>query len=445
MRNKSQLNLVGNLALLVFLVKLIIIFNIEPIGNYMSQSGEVILLQGIFPGADAEAYIKGFIGFREEGFFSSSDVLSYWPAGYPLVILFLSIFGISSALVLLSILQSFLFSLSVIFLYKQISMTKFSSFNKIICIFILLNPTLTLSSLVLAYESLVASLLIICISYVIKFQNSKNTMPTNKFIILGSLTSIIMFLQPRFILAGAIFLFSTLIKELRLKVILQGILLFSFCAFSLSSLLIFRNYVAQDIFAISTNLGTTLNKGAGDLASGSYLDKSAGVPCVTTGSQFSQDKLLIKCVSEWYVDNPEKIPKLIMNKSLFFWSPWTGPLANGTMQRNPLLKIFDLDFVGDLDLNRLAFSKIGEILSLAFALVSFLLIFIGYLFLSKFGEVEKHVSQVIMLLILASWFVSIVTIGDHRFRIPILGFCLILQSVAFSSLLSKLARLRKQK
>jgi hypothetical protein len=445
MRNKFQLNLVKNLALLVFLVKLIIIFNIEPIGNYISQSGEVILLQGIFPGADAEAYMKGFIGFREEGFFSSSDVLSYWPAGYPLVIFILSISGISSALVLLSILQSFLFSLSVVFLNKQISMTKFNSYNKIICIFILLNPTLTLSSLVLGYESFVASLLIICISYVIKFQNNKSIMPANKSIIFGLFTSIIMFLQPRFIIAGAIFLFSTLIKELRLKVILQGIILFLFCAFSLTSLLIFRNYVAQDIFAISTNLGTTLNKGAGDLASGSYLDKSAGVPCITSGNQSSQDKLLIKCVGEWYIHNTEKIPKLILNKSLFFWSPWTGPLANGTTQRNPLLKIFDLDFVGDLDLNRVVFSKIGEILSLTFALVSFLLIFIGYLFLSKIGEVEKHISQVIMLLILSSWFISTMTIGDHRFRIPIISYCLILQSVAFSSLLSKLVRLRKQK
>ena len=440
MLNLRKLVSLRNLALLVFLVKLIIIFNIEPIGRYISPSGDVILLRGIFPGADSEAYMKGFFFLREEGIFSQADVLSYWPAGYPLVILFLSAFGIGNALLFLSILQSLLFSLSVVYLNRQISLTNFNRFNSFICVFILFNPTLSLCSLVLGYESVVASILIICISYVIKFSNDTSILSTYKTVIFGSFTSFLIFLQPRFIVTGVIFLLSVLIKESRSKVIVQQIVLFSLCVSLFSGFLIFRNYIAKDVLAISTNLGTTLNKGAGDLASGSYLDKSAGVPCVLNGTQSSQDKLLIKCVGDWYVQNPEKVPKLILNKSLFFWSPWTGPLANGTMQRNPLMKIYSMNFVNDLNINQIIYSKIGKVLSLSFAVLSFLLMFIGYHFLMKMGQVEKHLSRVIMLLILSSWFVSILTIGDHRFRIPIMSYVIMLQSVAFLSLSRKLAR-----
>ena len=440
MLNLRKLVSLRNLALLVFLVKLIIIFNIEPIGRYISPSGDVILLRGIFPGADSEAYMKGFFFLREEGIFSQADVLSYWPAGYPLVILFLSAFGIGNALLFLSILQSLLFSLSVVYLNRQISLTNFNRFNSFICVFILFNPTLSLCSLVLGYESVVASILIICISYVIKFSNDTSILSTYKTVIFGSFTSFLIFLQPRFIVTGVIFLLSVLIKESRSKVIVQQIVLFSLCVSLFSGFLIFRNYIAKDVLAISTNLGTTLNKGAGDLASGSYLDKSAGVPCVLNGTQSSQDKLLIKCVGDWYVQNPEKVPKLILNKSLFFWSPWTGPLANGTMQRNPLMKIYSMNFVNDLNINQIIYSKIGKVLSLSFAVLRFLLIFIGYRFLSKIGEAEKYLSRVIMSLILSNWFISTLTIGDHRFRIPIMSYVIMLQSVAFLSLSRKLAR-----
>ena len=77
-------------------------------------------------------------------------------------------------------------------------------------------------------------------------------------------------------------------------------------------------------------------------------------------------------------------------------------------------------------------------------LIGFLLIFIGYRFLSKIGEAEKYLSRVIMSLILSNWFISTLTIGDHRFRIPIMSYVIMLQAVAFLSLLRKITSLRKQ-
>ena len=44
-------------------------------------------------------------------------------------------------------------------------------------------------------------------------------------------------------------------------------------------------------------------------------------------------------VLKWYLTNPIKTTSLFYHKSIYFWSPWYGPVANGTMARNPWLTI----------------------------------------------------------------------------------------------------------
>ena len=41
---------------------------------------------GIWLGADGENYLTGLDGLLATGFFSEESVLSYWPAGYPLLL-----------------------------------------------------------------------------------------------------------------------------------------------------------------------------------------------------------------------------------------------------------------------------------------------------------------------------------------------------------------------
>ena len=40
---------------------------------------------GIWLGADGENYLTGLDGLLADGFFSEQGLLSYWPAGYPLL------------------------------------------------------------------------------------------------------------------------------------------------------------------------------------------------------------------------------------------------------------------------------------------------------------------------------------------------------------------------
>jgi len=47
----------------------------------------------------------------------------------------------------------------------------------------------------------------------------------------------------------------------------------------LPSTLVYRNYQAVGLGTVSTNLGITMNIGAGDKATGGYMQKDYGVPC----------------------------------------------------------------------------------------------------------------------------------------------------------------------
>ena len=100
-------------AIVVFVVKLIIIFNIQ--GVNINISSRPFFIDRIWLGSDAENYLTGYEALSKEGVFSKAGILNYFPAGYPLVILFLSILGKSWVLTTLSITQSAIFSFAAYF------------------------------------------------------------------------------------------------------------------------------------------------------------------------------------------------------------------------------------------------------------------------------------------------------------------------------------------
>ena len=103
------------------------------------------------------------------------------------------------------------------------------------------------------------------------------------------------------------------------------------------ALMIYRNQEVHGYSTISTNLGVTMRLGAGPETSGGYSSQAAGiVECPESdGNPAEVDNAVVRCVFDWYVNNPATAAKLFWNKARFFWSPWFGPEANGTMARNP--------------------------------------------------------------------------------------------------------------
>ena len=409
-------------AIAVFVIKLIIISNVQG---------------GAWLGADGENYLKGYDALVRDGIFSKESILNYWPAGYPLFLLFLSLIGKSFVLTTLAVIQSAIFSFGAYFFAAQLAKTRLKNFAYLSFFLILINPTLSLSSIAVGYESLASAGYLIVAGLIIKDFVQKDDKKLIAYIVISSaIFGLLTFVQPRLIVSGI--LISLLWIFVRKPWNSASLLIALSLAVTLffPATLIFRNNQATGQSSISTNLGVTMNIGAGDKAKGGYTSEDFGVDCAKTGTAAEQDNQLVKCVVDWYLANPAKALKLFLNKSLYFWSPWYGPLANGTMARNPWLKINPIQDIANNspDGNKLVFGGAGKLISWIWLLGGVLIAIYGFIVLWRSKALERLIGSVAAITIVSSWLITLISIGDHRFRLPIMGMSLFLQAVGMRTL-----------
>jgi hypothetical protein len=421
-------------AIAVFVVKLLIIFNIQ--GGNIEISGRPFFVDGVWLGADGENYLNGYEALSREGLFSKEGILNYWPAGYPLLILLLSSLGKSWVLTTLSIVQSLIFSYAVYFFASELSKTRLKKFTYLSFLIILFNPTLSLSSIAVGYESLTASGLLLCVGLVIRSFILKVEKKFKNYVILSSVIfGLLAFVQPRLIVTG---LLINLAWVLVWKGVKGGALLISLSVvitLFFPATLIYRNNQAIGINSISTNLGVTMNIGAGDNATGGYMKDGYGVECDLSGNPSQQDNQRVRCVLNWYLGNPTKAAELFFNKSVYFWSPWYGPVANGTMARNPWLTINPIEDISQTEGGfNLVYDGFGKVISWLWLLGGLALLLYGYITLWRQNSLERFIGNLAMIAVATNWLITLFTIGDHRFRIPIIGLSLFLQAIGFKTL-----------
>jgi hypothetical protein len=409
-------------AIATFVIKLIIISNVQG---------------GAWLGADGENYLKGYDALVRDGIFSKESILNYWPAGYPLFLFFLSLIGESFVLTTLAVIQSAIFSFGAYFFAAQLAKTRLKNFAYLSFFLILINPTLSLSSIAVGYESLAAAGYLIVAGLIIKDFVQKDDKKLIAYIVISSaIFGLLTFVQPRLIVSGI--LISLLWIFVRKPWNSASLLIALSLAVTLffPATLIFRNNQATGQSSISTNLGVTMNIGAGDKAKGGYTSEDFGVDCAKTGTAAEQDNQLVKCVVDWYLANPAKALKLFLNKSLYFWSPWYGPLANGTMARNPWLKINPIQDIANNspDGNKLVFGGAGKLISWIWLLGGVLIAIYGFIVLWRSKALERLIGSVAAITIVSSWLITLISIGDHRFRLPIMGMSLFLQAVGMRTL-----------
>jgi hypothetical protein len=421
-------------AIAVFVVKLLIIFNIQ--GGNIEISGRPFFLDGVWLGADGENYLKGYEALSREGLFSKEGILNYWPAGYPLLILLLSVLGKSWVLTTLSIVQSMIFSYAVYFFASELTKTRLKKFAYLTFLIILFNPTLSLSSIAVGYESLTASGTLLCVGLVIRSFIPKVDKKFKKCVILSSaIFGLLAFVQPRLIVTGLLINLAWVLVWKGLKGGALIILLSVAITLFFPATLIYRNNQAIGINSISTNLGVTMNIGAGDSATGGYMKEGFGVECDLSGNPAQQDNQRVRCVLNWYLDNPTKAAELFYNKSIYFWSPWYGPVANGTMARNPWITINPIDNFSQTEGGfNLVYGGFGKVISWLWLLGGLALLLYGYITLWRQNSLERFIGNLAMIAVATNWLITLFTIGDHRFRIPIMGLSLFLQVIGFKTL-----------
>jgi len=391
--------------------------------------------KGGWLGADGENYLTAVDGLRADGFFSEARNLHYWPAGYSIFIWPLTLISLNNFLYLMSVSQSLLFAYSTYFFTKQISKTKVASLAVITSIIISFNPTLSLGTNVVGYETPAAALLLLSIGLLIKDKLENPEYPSLKLASLSALSiGTSCFFQPRNLLFAvaiiAIYVFQISGRKQQAK----------FAVISLVVIMIFpvvlvaRNVGAIGSATISTNLGTTMFIGVGDDATGGYNGKYNGVPCPAAekGTEAQIDNAKVKCAILWDLKNPSKSMVLATKKAIFFWSPWFGPEANGTMARNPWLKINPIKNGIKTQQNYdVVYGPLGKTVSWLWILGQVFFLFVGFAWLWKMGGTERLISMLAVAPVLLGWLISIGTIGDHRFRIPQMGLSLFLQVAGF--------------
>ncbi len=414
------------IPVLAFVIKLITMANIP--GN-------------LWYGADGENYVTGLNALIKDGVFSTENLLSYWPAGYPLLMFILASISIQHALLLTVLLQSTLFAFACWYFTQKISKTKISKFVLPVSFILSFNPTLSLSTLTIGYESISASIFVLVIGlFISEYQSGDKRAFTKKSLIASGLLSLSIFVQPRFVLSALFFLtiWAFVLKPKKSAVLFLAVTTVSIAVLPAS--LIARNIQANDFATISTNLGTTMNLGAGPGATGAYIKEGYGVPCEPIeGNAAVQDSHLRNCVISWYLSNPKKSLELFYNKARFFWSPWSGPASSGSMARNPWLKVNPLVSIASESQsgNNLVFGTFGKLTSWFWMLSLILLAGFGGLKLWLAGGLTRYIGASAGGIILINWSISIGTLGDHRQRLPIMTLSLFLQIVGFYSLLNR--------
>ena len=381
-------------------------------------------------GADGENYLQGLEGLLSGGFFSSAEKLSYWPAGYPILMWPIAAISENNLAFIVGIIQSLIFALAIWFFAIELSASSLKRFAWPAAIILSFSPTLSLNSVVIGYEVTSASLFLLAISLFLRqVRLSKSSILNWENSLAAFAIAISCFMQPRILLLALGIIVPFAIYHYR------GRAIPIFLAFSLSivavapSIMILRNIEANGYAAISTNLGVTMNIGAGPEATGGYVSQVTGVPCeAIEGNAAEQDSHKVGCVLKWYLENPGKSAKLFVIKFLYHWSPWFGPLVNGTMGRSPWYQSHPLSaFATTPDGSKIVFGAVGKTISWAWVLGSLALLIYGFIALRRRGGVSTLLAWSLFIPVLLNTGSSMGTIGDHRFRIPTLTLSILLQ------------------
>ncbi len=421
------------IPVVAFLIKLIIMANIKDAnGGFL----------GGWLGADGENYLSGVDGLLQQGYFSDKSILSYWPAGYPILIWILTKISLAHVIFLISFTQSIFYAYASYYFVKQLRGTKLQPYMFLIGLGIAFNPTLSLSSLAVGYESPIAACMLMVTGLIMKSRQSGNDRGlVLRVISAGLFSALASFMQPRWVLTSIVIaiVWALMYKNRKVQAhILIGVVGIMAIA---PAIMIQRNQHSIHKSVISTNLGVTMKLGAGDGTQGGYAHTGPDVPCEPVAPATAvTDNDVVKCVIKWYASHPGKSIRLFINKGWFYWSPWSGPLGNGTMARNPWLKIDPIVNIakGSQSGNDLVYKSVGRGISFFWVIGCISLFFIGFFWLRSMKGIYANLAYATFIPVVISWLVSMGTIGDHRFRIPTMSLSVFLQVVGYFALRHRL-------
>lgn len=360
---------------------------------------------------DASSYHQAGMAIAARGPFAG-DIpgVPYWPIGYPaLVGAAYAVFGVGTPMI--GIVQGLLLGAAAWSLYVGTRKTVGETTASLAAIMLTANPALSAASGRLMYETLLAALL--TFGFALFLRNPRKPMAACLVVGLASVV------QPKALLVGIgclVWLFGTRRPQ---------ILALCLAALLVAPLpVVILNNVNYGVWIISANLGTTMRTGFNDHADGTYSSFGPGLTegCDTSGDLFVRDRALVRCSVEWIAENPGHLPKLEAMKAVAFWSPFVGPFTmRGTWYSDLDFRSLYPAWITESD----PFEKIDVVATNLWMAASLGLIAVGAVAL---GRRHRLVVLTCLWTIAAFLIMSLLTIGDARYRLPAAPFYHLLQA-----------------
>jgi hypothetical protein len=416
------------------LLTLLILVSLSKITWLWNQPNHLLL------GSDGENYFSGLEGLVKVGLFSDAGNLHYWPSGYPILMWPFAELSTTYFPFFVGVLQILFYSFATYYFAINLQGSNFGKIFWPAVLIVTFNPMLALNASAIGYEVNAAASFLIALGAFFKFSNRQDKGLRNSEIWYAALAlALATFMQPRIsVLAFTFFLIWALASFRRLVALLMIISTSAVVALG-PLFMIGRNVVANDFVAISTNLGTTMNIGAGPQSTGGYTNQATGVPCTPIeGNAAAQDSHRVGCVLSWYKENPGLGASLFLRKFTYHFSPWFGPLANGTTARSPWLDIHPFkSTVQSQEGFNMVYGNTGKLVSWGWLIGSFALMIWGFIALWRLKGQAQVLAALLLTPSLLNALSSLITIGDNRFRMPTMTLSILLQLFGAYALLSK--------
>lgn len=406
-------------------------------------------------GPDTTSYVAAAHGLADRGLLADHvPNLPYWPAGYPAFLA--AIFAVvGDAPRAAAALQVLLLGLATWSLFALVRRELGGAVAVVAVVLTGISPALLAASDELMYETVLASALVIAVDLVSRARRAPGPRGAALAAAGAFVLGVAATMQPK-ALAVVLVLLAWVCTAPRgaaaaTRARTAALALAVVLAAAVGPLaLIARSAAATDHAALSANLGATARIGLNDRASGGYrydvsVLRGCGLPArlvsrdragFSDADLFAFDRTLTRCSASWAADHPLHALRLAAVKALYFWSPMVGPLPRD--REASWAQPFDLRRALPPALRHAgAFATANRVLGNLWTLLVVGLVLAG----AAVGVRGEHRRATLLLAAPVALFlaVSMVTIGDARFRLPVTPFYTVLQALAVVALLHRLA------